>query len=503
MRAATVLAILLLAALAPSPAEGTHAVGNDPTCGTGQPVTATHGAGDPRLPTLVYAALKTGFRAVVAWETAEPEAARLSYSLDGGASHVLVESAPRTFHLFVIDGLPIGRTLCFTPLTATGAPAGSMHAFKTRNAMNAHDGTAYTLNLLVLANEQSNLARVEDGMDGYSRRLYDATDGHVRSGRIIIVFGDLQHHNAGYPTCVVFASSVPGCAQFYDALFTFGATPQGAASTFLDGIQMRSGAIWMNWYHQAGLVSTGDNVAAVMMHEVGHYAFGARDVYGGALGCYDAAKGLSVMGSSRGATEFDDEINRCPDESTIAGYAPSYPRLRQRFPLVPDRMGVIDPGPEGNGGIYERHTFRVLPALSGPHPVPALPETQDDAGSGGDAGNHLVSATPVDTGRLYQGTLLVPLDGADVYRFEAPAGSAVEVAVYPRTFACFQLLDAAGETVGGPCAHDGAAVKRSATAPCGTLYLRLLTGTSVAYRFGVGVDAPAPGVSDGAGGSPP
>lgn len=491
MRAPWVIVGLLFLAMVPLQVSGAPAPGKDPTCGTGEPITVTSGAGDPALPSLVYASLKTGFRAVVAWETAEPEAARLRYSLDGGGSQIVSELVPRKFHLFVIEGLPIGHSFCFTPLGSGGAPIASQHAFLTRNAMSSHDGTAYTLNLLVLANEQSDLALVEAGIDGYASTLYDMTEGHVRAGRIVIVAGDVLHHNAGWPVCAAFILD-PGCSANYDVLFTNGALPQGAASTTLDGIERRAGTIWMNWYWQGGLVNLGDDVGSVLAHEMGHYAFGALDVYGGSLNCWEPEKGLSIMGGSRAATEFDDEINRCPDAASIpSGYEPSYPRVRERFPLIPDRMGVIDPGPFGDGGRYARTTFRVLPALSDPLIEPPQIE-QDDAGSGGDAGNFIVSATPIETGRLYDGVLLTPVDGADFYRFTAPAGSAIEVAMYPRV-GCFDLLDGTGAAYGSACANDGIAAKRTAIGNGEPLYVKFALGDSPPYRFGVGVDAPAPG----------
>ncbi|HET6403543.1 MAG TPA: hypothetical protein VFH78_02755 [Candidatus Thermoplasmatota archaeon] len=492
MRAAWLLASVFLLAMAPLPASGAPAVGTDSTCGTGAPVTATHGAGDPALPSLVYAALKTGFRVVVAWETDAPEVGRLRYALDGGATTTVSETVPRTSHVFVIDGLPLHRSFCFTPLHADGSPAASQHAIKTRNAMNAHDGTGYTMNLLVLANEQSALAQVEFGLDDYAELLYDSTDGHVRPGRHIILFGDLEHHNAGWVAC--YLVTAPGCTQWYDVIFTNDAAPQGAASTYLDGIQNRRAAIWMNWYWQAGLVNLGDEVGNVLMHEVGHYAFGMLDLYGGSLNCWDAQKGLSIMGASRSATEFDDEINRCPDEPTISNYAPSYPRLRARFPLVPDRQGVIDEGPFGVGPQYARHTFEVTPALSELGRLPPLPRVaQDDAGSGEDAGSFPQSAVPIEAGRLYEGTLLTPVDGADVYRLEVPAGSLVEIAVYPAGIGCPRAIDESYRDLGGACANRGAVATRTLEAPGGELFVRFATGTSVSYRFGVGVDAPAPG----------
>lgn len=491
MRAPWVTVGLLLLAMAPLPATG---AGADAACSPGGPaVTATSGAGDPELPSLVYAALKTGFRVVVAWETELPEIGRLRYALDGGVASTRSETAPRTTHVFVLDSLPIGRAFCFTPLHQDSSPAtASQHAIVTRNAMNAHDGTGYTINFLALMNEGSDVPLVEGYMDEFAARMVDATDGHVRVGRFVMIVGDHEHPNAGYLTCA-FVVVVPGiCTQWYDVLFTNDAWPQGAASTFLDGIQDRNAAIWMNSYWQGGVVSLGDDVGSVLMHEVGHYAFGAVDLYGGTLNCWDPAESISIMGASRLATEFDDEVNRCPDEPSISGYAPSYPRLRARFPLVPDRHGVIDPGPVGVGPAYARHTFEILPPRVDV-PIPPVPQVQqDDAGSGADAGSFPTSAVPIDADVLYEGQLLYPGDGSDMYRMDAPAGSTIEVAIYPRTATCFELRRADGSSIPGSCAYDGAGASRVATSTGEPIYVRFILGTGPSYRFGYGVDGPAP-----------
>lgn len=491
MRAPWVIVGLLLLAAAPLPASG---IATDASCSPGgPPVTKTSGAGDPQLPSLVYASLKTGFRGVVIWETEEPEIGRLRFSLNGGATSTRSETVPRTVHVFLLDNLPIGRALCFTPLREDGTPAtASPQAFLTANAMNAHDGTGYTMNLLVLLNEQSALGEIEYAMDAFAERLYDSTDGSVRAGRIILLAGDYENHNAGWMPCVTI--NTVGCRGWYDVIFTNDADPRGAASTYLDGIQSRTQAIYMNWYNQGGLVNTGDDVGSVLMHEMGHYAFGALDLYGGPENCWDPAKDLSIMGASRAATEFDDEINRCPDESSIAVYDPTYPRLRTRFPLVPDRQGIIDEGPHGTGPGYARDTFEVVPQVSELLVVPPLPQVeQDDAGSGGDAGAFPSSAVPIQPGILYEGTMLSPVDGADMYRMDAPAGSTIEVAMYPRAGTCFTIMREDGSSVPGSCSYaDGVSARRTISADGAPYYVKFLLGTSPSYRFGYGVDGPAP-----------
>lgn len=469
------------------------APGGDPTCGTGAPVTATFGAGDAALPTLAYAALKTGFRAVVAWETAGPSAATLTVSLDGGAPVTLAEATPREQHVFVLDGLPEGRALCFTP------QGGSAHALRLANAMNAHDGDAYSLNLLVLANEQPDREALEAGLDDYARLLHDATDGAVRSGLVLTLYGDLERHNSGWATCYITSIATgdrPLCRNVHDVLFTYDGSIGGAAQTYRDGIQDPEQAIWMNQYLQAPLVGLADDVGNVLVHEMGHYAFGMMDLYGSLAGtdadCWDPAKGLSVMGGSRDATEFDDEVNRCPNEEIIAGYVPSWTLLRARFPLVPDRAGVIDAGPSGDGGDYALHSFVFAPQAS-------EVELQDDAGSGRDASDTPSGAVRIEPGVVYDATGLgFVLDLFDHYAFHAEAGQVLE-AMVDGSLGCYTVYLPSGAELASACSYAGAPLNTGpvvATLPeSGDYVLEVANLAPALYRFAVALDEPLPPVA--------
>lgn len=466
--------------------------GSDPTCGLGAPVAATHGAGDAALPSLVYAALKTGFRAVVAWETEDAFPATLAASLDGGASVTLSEATPRRQHVFVLDGLPVGATLCFTP------QGGSAHAMRLANAMNAHDGEAYVMSLLVLANEQPDRAALEAGLDRYARVLYDATDGHVRTGRIVTLFGDAERHNSGWVTCYltsIVTGDRPLCQNVYDVLFTYDGSIGGAAQTYADGIQDPAQTIWMNQYLQAPLVGLPDDVGMVLAHEMGHYAFGMADYYGNLAGtdpdCWDAAKGLSIMGGNRDATEYDDEVNRCPNEALFPDYVPSWTYMRERFPLIPDRT-VIDAGPAGDGGVYARHSFVLLPQAS--EHVDADP--QDDAGSGRDAGGSFETAVRVAPGVVHRAIGLGPApDLVDMYVFHVAAGQSIEV-MADGGLGCYTLFGPDGAEIESACSYGGAPVNTgpvlAVAGQSGDHYLEVANLMPAAYRFGIGLDEAAP-----------
>ena len=484
---------------APLVADAALVAGADPTCGTGAPVTATQGASDAAIPTLAYAALKTGFRAVVAWETQDAVVTTLAASLDGGATQVLSDRAPTRHHVFILDGLPAGRSLCFTP------EGGSPHAMRLANAMNAYDAAAgaYSVNLLVLANEQPDRAALEAALARFAEGLWDATDGHVRAGRVVTLYGDFLHHNTGWASCYVPRSTAqdldhPFCRNVHDVLFTHDGSPVGAAQTYPDAIRDPARAIWMNAYYQAPLVGWPDDAAFALNHEMGHYAFGAQDLYGSPTGldpdCWDPALGLSVMGGTRGATEYDDETNRCPNEATLPGYVPTWTLLRHEFPDVPARS-VIDAGPAGDGGAFHAHPFMLAPQASD---LVALDrDPQDDAGSGGDAPDDLAPDVRIEPGVRYGGHALGPYpDQVDVYVLSGMAGQVFQGRVQG-TLGCYSLLAPDGTELGEACSHGEVALQGPlvATLPAtGDYYLKVSHLAPAAYRFGFGLDAPAPDV---------
>ncbi len=385
-------------------------VGNDPTCGgaTASEPTPTHGSGDPNVPSLAWAALKTGFRAVVAWDTADPVVGRLTYSLDGGDTASVEDATARTHHVFVIENLPVGRTLCFSTWDESGAS--QAHAVRLANAMNAYDerAGAYSVNLLAVANQQPAAQQaVQDSFDGFATKLWDATDGHVRAGRIILLHADVEHEGGGAFACFepinlgkwtadtansqrdYLGREVPvpsmlhpwvaatrdlndagiataidhaslGCGPA-DVVYTHDSQPHASAMTWYDGIADPAMAIWMNSAFEETVEwlapTTGwlERVNGMtLVHELGHYAFGMDDLYHYDP-CYDEATGISIMGSGYGKREFDDEVARCPVEPE--GYIPSWTLAQMRFDRLPDRPNGPASGPFGDGGAYSLHVY--------------------------------------------------------------------------------------------------------------------------------------------------
>ncbi|MGB1585944.1 MAG: PKD domain-containing protein [Thermoplasmatota archaeon] len=315
---------------------------------------------------LHWAVLKSGFRMFLAWETSNPEPSRVQYW--DGAWREHTSDVDATHHLVFLEGLPEGQDLCFEV-------DGKAHATHLGNGPTGWDDwdQVYTVNSVNLVNEQSHLPTVQEGIDNYARLLWDATDGHIRAGMNLILANDPQRHNSGWVTCyIVPAGGTPTCNQLHDVIFTFDASPTGAASTYLMGIEDPAAAIWMNWYWQGALFCSHiclDDVGSVLTHEYGHYLLDMLDYYAEqddptGQDCTDIGLSLSIMGGSRDVTEFDDVHHPCPNRAQFEKYEPNWERARAHFGHLPDRADGIDPGPEGNGGGYSRVTIDVAQNLA-------------------------------------------------------------------------------------------------------------------------------------------
>ena len=329
----------------------------------------THGTTDA-IADLSWAALKTGFRVVVAWTSPLGEASSLAYRVDGTET-TLTGDPSRTVQVFLIDDLPVGKGFCFT---ATQGSASHSSGMWLRNAMEAFDPVtgAYILNTLTIANEGASRAAIQSGYGIYAQKLWDASDGHIASGLDIVLFDDFDRNDGGRNACTLrgipalLPDGPAACLHVFDVVFAHDAeSPLVAGNTHLDGIKAAGAYIWMNQLHEARTDFGADNgpeVGHTLLHEMGHYAFGMQDMYtnaSGALDCYDAETHTSIMGSDRAATEFDDATDRCPNEDALPDYEPSWTSLITRYPQIPDRPGAPLTGPEGGGPWSPARLFEV------------------------------------------------------------------------------------------------------------------------------------------------
>lgn len=316
---------------------------------------------DEEIPSLSWAALKTGFRLIVTWQTDAAVTGTLEYRVGDGSTQTITETVPQKNHVFVVDRLETTRLLTFTASYETddGAVTSEPHTVHLVNAHRAYDvgEQAYRMNLVVLANERARgMDIVRKGIRIFAERLWDASDGAIRAGDIYLLRGDLKRSEGGLFSCGIADSYgvTPACSHLVDVVFSWDNYPFAAGAAWRGGIGDHRRPIYMNnmWERWPG------EIGAVLLHELGHYAFWMDDLYvdlGAGPECFDQSTGISVMGADRRATEFDDATTRCPNEDALDDYTPSWTYLRKRYDEIPARPGAPDPGPQGDGGIFELH----------------------------------------------------------------------------------------------------------------------------------------------------
>lgn len=433
------------------------------------------------LPDLVWAALRLGDVAAVVWTTVVPEVAKLSYSTGAGDWTQVNESKPTTQHHFLLPGLPIGGQLCF--IASSMSASSTMHAVLLRNSRTSEDpgpGTVYTANLMVQSTELALRERIPDIIDRFAERLWDATDGHVRAGRIVVLWGNVDHSYVEDDVCNLRTAGVtnpkPAVCNWYDVVFALDSEPtlNRAGYTKRNGI-ITGSTIFMD-IEDAELPNT-DDPGIVLLHEFGHYAFNMDDMYSpgpdGTIPCSVAGARISVMGSDRHATEFDDLAARCPNKPTAK---PSWSYLVDTHPGIEERANGPVFGPVGDGGAYSLH-FLPVP------PLPVVRLGQDDAGWGIDAGDTPEGALPIRLDWQYSGAITERDLDWFLVRGD-PATPLVVDALYP---GCLGVFDLRGRSI-ATCAFGAPHYRATAIFPeDGLALLRagsVVVGLSrLEYRF--------------------
>lgn len=346
----------------------------------------TFGAGDKNIPDLSWAVLKSGFRVVVAWQTVGFSPGTLDYHLgDGNWRTAALDLETRT-HVFVLDDLPVGQTLCFRASDATRTSG--LHAVKLVNGPNAYEpatGT-YVFNTLSLANEAAPSQLLAPIYHEFATRLWDASNGHVRSGMNLLLHQDLQRHQTGHNTCTVPAAvwtsiAVPICEQVFDVVHVHESDAREPSVAAQDGVNLPASTIWLNAAHgsdqlYADAEKARTEIGPLLMHDVGHYLFDLPDAFRYEDGprdapvgeqpplvesdCFDPESLISVMGNHRGAREFDGLQDRCENRAALGDPIPAWMAIKERFPTVPWRDARPLAGPEGTGDAF---SFRLLEAL--------------------------------------------------------------------------------------------------------------------------------------------
>lgn len=386
-------AALLLASTAPiTSAEAPPDASGDPPpscvvelgqarCGAGAPsgdaAPALSGEPDAAFPEVDAGTTKTGYRAFVAWRTDEPAWSVLDfrYSTPDGWSpwFQASEATPREKHVYVLRNLPQGETLQVRPAYAPAdgdrldprRVQGPVRELELVNAYTDHDASAdaYTVDMIVVADESPPVARAEirRGVDRFATLLHDGTDGGVRPGEVLLLFGDTESYHAGRYGCRTTPQATPVCSSVPDAVITFDESPQAAGSTRLGAIQDPGRALRLNNQHYllGQPPHLRNTIAGTLVHEFGHYGFWMPDQYTGA-GCGGAKSryDISIMDRSYAATEFDGPNAPCPNKD---GYKTSWTALRNHYPQVPARPDGPDVGPSGPGAAYDLSTYTFGP----------------------------------------------------------------------------------------------------------------------------------------------
>ena len=341
----------------------------------------------PFFTDVVAFSTKTGFRTVVTWQAASPAVGivRWGTSPTQLTNVTTVETGlPDRAQVAVIDGLKPGTTYWYQVEDRLTGQKSTPIAARAGNAYTNWNGKTYTINLLVQLDSPSlpdsipgdqavgDLARAVDVM---AERVWDATDGFVRLGKVLVM-----DTNTDYAANVPFGPGVvcPPGGGVADALIettlpfdSHTWTPWSIDSRCTMFYLGRQGQLlvsrWRDELH-TGYVAT---------HELSHYAFNAPDLYGGP-DCWNPDWDGSLMHNTGGynedegrweGTELDRNEQLTPCE--MGGEPYSWDQLRERYQNVPLRaagpiQNIVDTKRVGNpdGGALEIYTLTRTPAGS-------------------------------------------------------------------------------------------------------------------------------------------
>jgi hypothetical protein len=352
--------------------------------GTAMSVASTSASGP--FKDVVGFATKTGFRGVIAWSADKPVAGKVRYGTSPGAliSYAIAPGAPDTAQLVIIDGLTIGQTYYYVVRDQLTGTESAVKSFKAANAYNNYDAAAgaYTMNLLVQLDSQSapdelqpdmSIKDIAQAINVTAERYYDATDGNVRIGQVIVTdtVADNGPTTPGY-LAADFVSVCETPLNKADVLVTTGMPMD--SHTFGYHIADPCGPVYVGREAQLGAPWTGDlHFGYVTTHELSHYSLGAPDLYdgtgtgtgavGAAADCRNLAWDGSLMHNTGGwvggrweLTELDRNqiLTPCPH-----GTEPyTWDTMRSRYTNVPVAgvpQDMFNDIPRGNpdGGAFK------------------------------------------------------------------------------------------------------------------------------------------------------
>jgi len=301
-------------------------------------------------------ATKTGFRGVFVWKATQPVTGVVRYGESPAAltqSVSAVPGAPDTAQVAVASNLVRGKTYYWQVEDTLTGTRSEIKSFEAKNAYTSWNGEVYTLNLLVQLDLEGlppdiphdlALQDLANGMNIFAERLYDATDGFARLGKVVVTDTNLDYavnqpfgDPAGGAACdgehttvadVVVQTSIP-----FDSHTWGGWSIDNPCIGFYVG---RIGQLVVPWEDEL-------HFGHVASHEMMHYAFNAPDLYvvegPATVDCRNVDWDGSLMHNSGGfigkweLTELDRNPTLTPCNHGTEPY--SWDVLRTRYTEVP------------------------------------------------------------------------------------------------------------------------------------------------------------------------
>lgn len=335
-------------------------------------------------------ATKTGFRAVIAWETSEAALVKAEYGIQGQTQNLTsLPTSPDTAGAIFLEGLTAGQTYTYTLLDQISGARSAQASFLATNAYTeSYGGLAnpYDINLVAQIDAPAveagtaaldlTLTEVANGMDVLAERTFDALDGHARIARVLVM-DTSSDYTVNQPfistgTCrltrgnfadILFETPVPFDSHTYGGF----AINDPCTQIYMG----RAGQLLASTYRGA------THLGYVATHELMHYAFSTPDLYSvtGSGGCTNSDWDGSIMHNTGGysagrwnLTELDESAALTPCAGLPAGSKTSWRNAQNRYAL-PNRTSLdnaVQTLATGNpdGGKLEVWVLSKKPGIS-------------------------------------------------------------------------------------------------------------------------------------------
>lgn len=298
-------------------------------------------------------ATKTGFRGVFSWKATQPVQGIVRFGTSPTALTQSVEPVPGVSDTaqIAIAFLNKGQTYYWQVEDKLTGKKSAIQQFESKNAYNDWNGSAYTIGLMVQLDSQAldpsipndlALTDIAQGINVFAERFYDATDGFIRVGKVIVTDTNFDYAGNIPFQPVVCSNTLTNVADVlvqtsvpFDSHTFGGFAIDNPCIGFYVG---RLGQLVVPWEDDL-------HFGFVAAHEMAHYALSAPDLYpeapnGGGGDCKNLAWDGSLMHNTGGwngtrweLTELDRNPTLTPCVHGTNSY--SWDRLRERYTEVP------------------------------------------------------------------------------------------------------------------------------------------------------------------------